>query len=383
MDFMETIESIKAESASVQKLFGGDGQGVRSARKTEGYGAKLAEAATFIAEVFSGRRSPAHLQEAMTTSDFPQLFGDVLDRMLLANYLEAPASYKAYMKTSTVRDFRTVKRFAIDGAEATLSVVPQDTEYPESSVADSQYSYAVQKYGRRLPFSWETIMNDDLGAFRDMVERMGRSARRTEERFATDLFVNSTGPDPTFFSAGNLNIITGNPALSIAGLQTGMTTLQTQLDSEGEPILNNGVILVVPPSLEVTAMNILNATEIRPQTSGGATAAQTLVVGNWIAPRITLAVNYYLPIVNTTSGTTAWYLFADPNQSRPAAEIGFLAGHEQPEVFVKNSDQVRAGGGGDTDPLGGNFDTDSIHYKVRHVFGGTLLDPKAAASSTG
>lgn len=382
MDFMETIESIKAESASVQKLFGGDGQGVRSARKGADYGAKLAEAATFIAEVFSGKRSPAHLQEAMTTSDFPQLFGDVLDRMLLANYQEAPASYKAYMKTSTVRDFRTVKRFAIDGAEATLSVVPQDTEYPESSVADTQYSYAVQKYGRRLPFSWETIMNDDLGAFRDMVERMGRSARRTEERFATDLFVNSTGPDPTFFSAGNLNIITGNPALSIAGLQVGMTTLQTQLDSEGEPILNNGVILVVPPSLEVTAMNILNATEIRPQTSGGGTAAQTLVVGNWIAPRITLAVNYYLPIVNTTSGTTAWYLFADPNQGRPAAELGFLAGHETPEVFVKNSDQVRAGGG-DTDPMGGNFDTDAIHYKVRHVLGGTLLDPKAAAASTG
>jgi hypothetical protein len=382
MDFMETIEAIATEEASVKTLFGGAGSGVRSAQKGPDYGTKLAEAARFIGDVFRGKRSARQLAEAMTTSDFPQLFGDVVDRMLLANYREAPSSWSAYMKRSTVRDFRTVKRFAIDGAEATLSVVPQNTEYPESSLSDTQYSYAVSKYGRRLPFSWETIVDDDLGAFRDMVERMGRSARRSEEKFATDLFVNSTGPDPTFFSAGNANIITGNPALSVAGLQTGMTVLQSQVDSEGEPILSEGSILVVPPSLEVTAMNILNAMEIRANTSGGGTAAQSLVAANWMKTRITLAVNYYLPIVNTTSGTTAWYLFADPNLGRPASEVGFLAGHEEPEVFLKTSNAVRVGGG-DIDPLSGDFDTDAINYRVRHVFGGTLLDPKAAAASTG
>jgi len=379
MDFLETIEAIQAEEASVQKLFAGDGQGVRHARSGPDYQKKLAEAAQFVGDIFRGKRPLNHLSEAMTTSDFPQLFGDVIDRMLLSAYREAPSSWTAYMKASTVRDFRSVKRFAIDGADSTLAVVPQDTEYPESSLTDEQYSYAVQKYGRRLPFSWETMVNDDLGAFRDSVERLGRAARRTEERFATNLFVDSTGPDPTFFSAGNKNIITGNPALSIAGLQTGMTTLQTQKDSAGEPIMVEGAILVVPPSLEVTAMNILNAIEIRPTTGGGGTAEQTLVSGNWVRGRITLAVNYYLPIIDTTKGATTWYLFADPNVGRPAAEIGHLIGHEEPEVFVKSSNAERVGGG--SDPMSGDFDTDAIAYKVRHVLGGTLLDPKSAAAS--
>lgn len=383
MEMLETIDRIRAEEASLGKLFGGEGHGVRTNRPgTAQYMQSLAEAAKFIEQVFSGQRPMHHLREVMTTSDFPQLFGDVIDRMLLGNYLETPATYRNYMKVASVPDFRTVKRFAIDGAESVLSVVPQNTEYPAASLADSQYTYAVEKRGRRIPFSWETIINDDLGAFKDMVERMGRAARRSEEKFATDLFVNSTGPDPTFFSAGNDNIITGNPALSIAGLQTGFTTFAGQVDSEGEPIFVEGIHLVVPPALEVPAMNILNALELRPATTGGGTAAMSLVVANWVKARITLHVNYYLPIVNTTSGDTAWYLFADPSKGRPAAEVGFLRGHEAPEVFIKSPNASRAGGGGE-DPMNGDFDTDSIQYKLRHVFGGTLLDPKAAAASTG
>ena len=34
-------------------------------------------------------------------------------------------------------------------------------------------------------------------------------------------------------------------------------------------------------------------------------------------------------------------------------------------------------------PLEGDFDTDSIHYKVRHVFGGTRIDPIMTCFSNG
>jgi len=381
MDFLEVIETIKTEEAGVRQLFGGEGNGVRQTRKSPEWLAKVSEAATFVAEIFQGSRPSSHFREAMTTSDFPLLFGDIIDRMLLAGYAETPTTYRDYAKVNTVKDFRTVNRFAIDGSEATLAVVPQQSEYPESSLSDSRYQYAVQKYGRRIPFSWETIIDDDLGAFKDIVERMGRAARRTEERFATDLFVNSTGPDPTLYSVGNANIITGNPALSVAGLQAGMTTFGNQKDADGEPIFVDGIHLVVPPALEITALNILNALEIRALTSGGGDAAQNVVAANWMKARITLHVNYYLPIINTTTPNSAWYLFANPNTGRPALEVGFLQGHEQPEVFIKSPNAMRVGGG--EDPMAGDFDTDSIEYKVRHVLGGTTIDPKATAASTG
>jgi hypothetical protein len=41
---------------------------------------------------------------------------------------------------------------------------------------------------------------------------------------------------------------------------------------------------------------------------------------------------------------------------------------------------VRVGGGG-VNPTDGDFDTDTAEYKVRHVLGGTLMDPKAAVAS--
>ena len=82
-----------------------------------------------------------------------------------------------------------------------------------------------------------------------------------------------------------------------------------------------------------------------------------------------------------------WYLFADPKGGRPALEFGKLRGHEQPELFMKLPNSVAVGEGAmgpgpgitpgtmNMNPMEGDFDTDSIHYKIRHCFGGVTIDP--------
>jgi hypothetical protein len=40
-------------------------------------------------------------------------------------------------------------------------------------------------------------------------------------------------------------------------------------------------------------------------------------------------------------------------------------------------------GTGQSNPMDGDFETDSIMYKIRHVLGGTLLDPIMAVASAG
>jgi len=383
-EFLEVIENIRAEEASVQRLFGSEGQGVRQAhgRNNPEYMKKLAEAAKFMADVFEGRRPVYHLQEAMTTSDFPYLFGDVLDRQLLANYRETPAVYRNYCRIATVRDFRTVKRFTVSGAEAVLDEVKEQAEYPESSLSEGKYDYSVSKYGRRIPFSWESLINDDLDALRDIPARFGRAARRTEQKFATGLYVDSSGPHASLYTAGNSNIVTGNPALSVAALQTAMTILAAQTDSDGEPIIIDAVHLVVSPALEITAENILNALQLELIESGG-TSNQKLIAVNWMKNRLKLHVDPYIPIVaSSANGNTSWFLFADPANNRPALEVGFLRGHTEPEIFIKSPNAQRVGGGA-ADPMAGDFDTDSIQYKVRHVLGGTQMDPKMTVASNG
>ena len=382
-ELLEVIEKIRAEEASVQRLFGSEGQGVRRGRKSPRYMQKLTEAAKLVGDVMNGRRGAHVLKEAMTTSDFPYLFGDVLDRQVLASYQETPQTYRNYTKVAKVRDFRAVKRFGIYGADQVLPEVKQRAQYPvEELNENTPYSYAVVKHGRRVPFDWEMIVNDDLQALTDVPQRLGRAARRSEQKFVTEMYVDASGPHASFYTVDNLNKVTSNPALSLAALQTGMSQFAGLKDENGEPIFIDMVELVVPPQLEVTAMNYLNAISIELAEKGG-TSNTKLVAANWMKTKFRLNVDPYIPIVaSTANGATSWFLFANPDSGKPALEMGFLVGHEEPEIFMKTPNATRVGGGGE-DAMNGDFDTDSIEYKLRHVFGGARMDPKMTVGSNG
>jgi hypothetical protein len=383
MEMLELLETIRSEEASVQRLFASEGQGARHHAGSPQYARKLAEAARLVADVMQGKRPAHQLREAMTTSDFPILFGDILDRQLLASYRDVPTTWQNYAKRSVVRDFRTVKRYGIHGGDSVLDAVPEKTEYPGSHLnEDTPYEFAVKKYGRRMPFSWEAFINDDLDALKDIPQKFGKAARRSEEKFATGLFVDANGPHASFYTGGNDNIVTGNPVLSLAALQTAMEGWSQVTDADGNPIYIEMAELVVPPALEVTALNILNTLQIEMIEKSGTSNRKT-TVQNWIKTKFRLNVNPWIPIVaSTANGSTSWFLFANPDNDRPALEVGFLRGHEEPEVFMKAPNATRVGGGG-MDAMNGDFETDSIEYKVRHVFGGTREDPKMAVASNG
>jgi hypothetical protein len=271
----------------------------------------------------------------------------------------------------------------ISGAEAVLVEVPQQTIYPSAKLDEAYAEYRVLKYGRRLPFSWETMINDDLQALQDVPQRFGRAARRSEDKYATQLHVDANGPHASVYTGGNKNQVSTNQVLSIGALQSAFTTLAAQVDADSEPIMIDAVILEVPPSLEITARNILNAIEITAVTGGGGDAIQGMRIVNWMRNKVTLAVNPYIPLVASSSnGTTTWFLHVSPSSGRPAFEMGFLRGHTEPEIFVKDPNARRVGGGG-VNPMDGDFDTDSIEYKVRHVFGGAVMDPIMTIGSDG
>lgn len=324
----------------------------------------------------------------MGTADFPLLMGDVLDRQVLGTYAETPQTWSMVARRGRVPDFRTVKRFAIDGGEGVLpQVTEKDATYKPQVLSETPYSYAVAKYGRQMKFRWEAWINDDLDALgSSSPARMARAARRSEDKFRTQLHVGTSGPLNTVYTAANRNIInttngasSTNPALSIIGLQDAFTVMGNQRDADGEPIYITGAILEVPPALEVVARNILNATEIK---VGADSAAQQILTGNWMRNKLTLVVNPYIPIVASSSnGNTTWFVHAAPSEGRPAFEIGFLQGHESPELFMQIGDQQRVGGG--ANPMDGSFADDTTAYKIRHVLGGTALDGKSTYSSNG
>jgi len=220
------------------------------------------------------------------------------------------------------------------------------------------------------------------------------------------------GPADRCFDDANKNIVTNtvvgdslgdNPVLTITALQRAIIVMMQQKDTTGQPISVEAMTLVVPPSLKTIAMNILNTDYVFMADQGGTVQtgattpmiAQMLHAMNWAKNIVRLAVNYYLPIVDATHGQTGWYLFSNPESGRPAIEFGKLRGHTTPELFMKLPNSVAIGEGtmgpgpgvfpGTTNmnPMEGDFDTDAVHYKVRHVLGGTTIDPIMAVYSNG
>ena len=347
--------------------------------KGEGYEQKLAETLDLLS---NARGLPTHkhqylLREAMTTSDFPYLFGDVLDRQLLATYKAVPPVWKAFTRQSTVpRIYPQVGgyRFQFHGGDQYLAEVAQKGEYLASDREEERYPISVKKYGRQFDISWETLINDDLGALKDTPNRFAMAAMRTEHRQVTTIYASDVN---THVANANLYQVGVNAAatlLSINALEVGIQTMNMFTDEGGEPILATPKFLVVPPALEFTARQILTSATKNVATGvAGVPYPTANVVANL---GLTLIVDKYLPIVNTGADQhTQWYLFSDPSDIA-AIEAAHLSGHERPEVCMKASDKVTVGGGA-IGPMAGDFATDNVLYRVRLVFGAAAIDWRA------
>ena len=347
--------------------------------KGEGYEQKLAETLDLLS---NARGLPTHkhqylLKEAMTTSDFPLLFGDVLDRQLLATYKAVPPVWKAFTRQSTVpRIYPQVGgyRFQFHGGDQFLAEVAQKGEYLASDREEERYPISVRKYGRQYDISWETLVNDDLGALKDTPTRFAMAAMRTEHRIVTGIYASDVGAHAANANLYQVGVNAAATVLSINALEVGIQQMNMFTDEGGEPILATPKFLVVPPALEFTARQILtSATKSVATGVVGVPYPTANVVANL---GLTLIVDKYLPIVNTGNDQhTQWYLFSEPNDIA-AIEAAHLTGHERPEIAMKASDKVTVGGGA-IGPMSGDFATDNVLYRVRLVFGAAAIDWRA------
>ena len=364
--------------------------GFNPVRKRRFSDAQIAEAISLIT---NEKGMPTHkweylLKEVITTDDFPDLLGFVIDREVLARYKVAIADWKSYFRMKKVQNFNTVRRHKVQGADERLPVVAEKGEYLVAPMSDCYYSYNVEKRGKQFDISWESIVNDVMDAFGDIPERFANAAIRSEAFAATGTYVAATGPHTSLFGApiadpcdaGSVTNL-GSLALTIANLETTMELMATQVDVNGEPIAVRGKHLVVPPALEFTARQILTSTlKMWSDNAAGPAAYPTNNVISQVG--IQLHVDPYIPIIDVSGDqATTWYLFADPPQGA-AMEFGYLRGHESPEICMHGSDKVSVAGGA-ISPFAGDFATDNILYRVRCVFGSVQLDPRFAYAQIG
>lgn len=324
------------------------------------------------------------IQEAMSVSDFPLLMGDVMDRTMLTRFSEVPQVWREYISVGApLRDFRTVRMLSTEGGNEAWEEIADLEGIKYTAITESEHTLEPALYGMAIRLSWRLMMNDDLDALRMVPDHLAQGGRRTLNQFATDLLFDANGPDATVFSAGNGNLITGNPALSTTSLGTAFAQLLAMTDDSGMPINIEGVRLIYPPGLHVTVQNILNTLSYD-ATVNGAGANTTIRVNNWLTTGITPVMDPYIPAVVTgtpANAATSWILAANPASNRPLARIRFLQGFEAPVMYQKAPNTQRVGGGLDADV--GDFQSMASEFKGLIAFGGAVIEPRSGVASQG
>jgi hypothetical protein len=351
------------------------------------------------------------LRETMSVTDYQALFVDVLDRMYYGYYNAYPVYNKALVKVHNLRDFRLVSRYLLDGVVTPLTIVdsgggdaaapaqqraligpsPQDGS-PATSTAPLQYQPLL--YQAMTSVNWRAFVNDDLGIFRDLSNRLAIAANRGISKFISSFYVSSTGPNPSLYQTNYHNQITiangatvNNPSLTTQGLIDAINVLTKMRDATGDPIIITGRLkLWYSSNLEGTVQNVMNAMSVYVQNQGGVGntqgfPVQFLNVQPWMIQRMDPVMDPYIPILCPTY-PNMWGITADPMaQNRPATEVGFLNGFETPQLFTKVPNTMRLGGG--VDPTLGDFYSMDQDMKIVVVMGGVNIDGRSTVASTG
>lgn len=284
-------------------------------------------------------RSNAQIAElAMTTSDFPKILEDVVNKSLRSGYNYRPPTFKAFARQSSVQDFRDKISLMLGGT--TLEKVLEHDEYKEGALSESSERYRVYKHGRIISVTFETIVNDDLDALTRVPQKMGAAAQNLESQIVYGLLMSNPvmSDGNRLFSAAHGNL-GSSTTLDPDGLSEAYQVMFVQKDDVGEVINLVPKFLVTGADLFVTARQ-LTSPNYQPTDQAGIN-----VVGPMLAP-----------IGEARVKNTFWMLAADPGMI-DGLEYAYLSGYEGPTVETERG-----------------FVVDAIRYKIRHIFGAGVLD---------
>jgi hypothetical protein len=326
--------------------------------------------------------SIARVQEAMTTSDFPVLLGVSYGRELLTEYQGITPVWQQFSARVENPNFKEHSLVEILGGLAGLELVPEATEYPARKVDESSKKFRVRKRGAVIPLTWEVFINDELGAFRGLPNRLAVAARETEDIVTVDALLNPsrTGLNTQFFRAANGNAPTALP-LTRENVRTALAGIKAR-KVDGDRPLTFGTekpVLLVPQALEEQARIITAPVTVRSTDSDGNTIEET----NQLGSLVNVVVDPWLDVRNTgPNAATTWFILPAPSAPRKGLVTAFLRGHGNPDLRVKSDAGARPGGG-IIAPEEGSFGDDTVSYRVRHVTDASTLDPTLTYASTG
>ena len=277
-----------------------------------------------------------------TTSDFPTLLQNVLNKLLVAAYQGAPVTWPRFCRIGDLTDFRAHLRYRI-GTFSDLAEKNEAGNFQQGTVKDAEReSLTGKSKGRLFVITREMIVNDDLQAFADIIRGLGRVGARTVEKDVFALLALNSGNGPTMsdsnplFHASHNNIATA-AVPTMAAVDAARILMASQLDPSGNDYLDIRPAVVLCGLANGSTLRSINEAQYDPDT------ANKLQKPNSVRGLFRDVID--TPRIASTA-PSPWYLLADP-QDEPVFEVAFLDGQREPRV----EEEV-------------DFDSDGRKYKV-------------------
>ena len=255
------------------------------------------------------------------------------------------------------------------GGVGELPTVSEGAAYSELTWDDSAESASFVKKGGYLGITLETIDKDDTGRVRAAPRALAQAAWLTLSKSISAIFTASSGVGPTLsdsyalFHSNHSNL--GSSALSITSYNAARLAMrkQTELNSsERLGALTAPKFLLVPPDLEITALQVLASEYDYTYALSNGVAAPVNVnsQGSDFQARMNFARSRVV-VVDLWTDSNDWAACADP-RLYPTIGLGFRYGRV-PEIFSVAS------------PTAGlMFTNDTMPVKVRFFFAAGPMD---------
>ncbi|MEO1700175.1 MAG: prohead protease/major capsid protein fusion protein [Planctomycetota bacterium] len=286
-----------------------------------------------------------------TTTDFPNVLGNVTGRVLTDGFNAAPRDFLQLVRERTAPDFREIRPVKL-GPASQLKLVLEAGEYEYGTIGEGAEAYRILKYGEIVAITREAIVNDDLDAFARAPQKIGQQAALAENI----VFWAILGENPLMadglplFHTDHGNVVTG--ALDQAGLTEARTAMRLQTDLDGRTRINvMPRFVMVPAELEIAAQRLLVLPTVPTETAQANPFTRALTpIGS--------------PFLSDFS-SIEWFMAASAREV-DTFELAYLQGQREPYFEVRNG-----------------FERDGIEIKIRHEFGMKAIEHRGLVKSTG
>lgn len=303
----------------------------------------------------------AAVRESIDLAMVAQILANAAN-LRISQEFQLATEYDAWREISEIKtllDFKSQSVMRM-GHFGSLRKIERDDAYPELMQAPSSTeSYTPDTYGGIISIHRKDIINDNVGAIMRMPSMITMDAKMDLSAFAWGLILDNPtlGDGKALFHADHDNLISDTTAN--AGFSDDhLLALEALLRAQKLPGRENMAALparfvIIPSALRKSSYGVI--TSAFGTNNATPTFAQSLQIKAIECLHATSEKDYYV---------------ATDRLLCPVLEIGFFQGREVPELIVADGEST-----------GALFTHDKVLWKVRHEYGGSIIDHRGIAKT--